>query len=155
MVGVDLEVVSPAGERAADVLGVSLALAVVDDLHRVLAGQVGLGPAGLGVDRVDPEIGRDVAIEQIELEVNQDRLLVRHLEPEPVEPGLPFAAGSRGSRRRRPSRRRRGRAAARWPAATSRWARPRWRRGLLRRVSSGRELDAHGQRPVAGVVAFS
>ena len=90
MVGVDLEVVGPAGERAADVLGVPLALAVVDDLHRVLAREIGLGPAALGVDRVDPEIGRDVAVEQIELEVNQDRLLVGDLEPEPVEARFPF-----------------------------------------------------------------
>ena len=77
MVGVDLEVIGPAGERAADVLGVPLALAVVDDLHRVLAVEIGLGPAGLGVDRVDPQIGRDVAVEQVELEVNEDRLLAR------------------------------------------------------------------------------
>ena len=116
MVGVDLEVVGPAGERAADVLRVPLALAVVDDLHRVLALQVGLGPAGLGVDRVDPQVGRDVAIEQIELEVNQDRLVVGHLESEPVEARSSLLRGSRGSRRRRPCRRRRGRAAARWPA---------------------------------------
>ena len=77
MVGVDLEVVGPAGERAADVLGVPLALAVVDDLHRVLAVQIGRGLAALGVDRVDPQIGRDVAVEQIELKVNEDRLVVR------------------------------------------------------------------------------
>ena len=37
MVGVDFEVVRPAGEGAADMLGVPLALAVVDDLHRVFA----------------------------------------------------------------------------------------------------------------------
>ena len=65
----------PARECAADVLRVPLALAVVDDLHRVLAGEIGLGLAGLGVDGVDPEIGRDVAVEQVELEVDQDRLL--------------------------------------------------------------------------------
>ena len=52
--------------------------------------EIGLGPAGLGVDGVDPQVGRDVAIEQIELKVNQDRLLAGHLETEPVEPRLTF-----------------------------------------------------------------
>ena len=77
MVGVDLEVVRPRVKRAADVLRVALALAVVDDLHRVLARQVGLGPARLRVDRVDPQVGGDVAVEQVELEVDEDRLSVR------------------------------------------------------------------------------
>ena len=69
-------------------LRVPLALAVVDDLHRVLAREVGLGPAGLRVDRVNPQVGGDVAVEQVELEVDEDRLGSVHLEPEPVETGL-------------------------------------------------------------------
>ena len=71
-------------------LGISLSLAIVDDLHRVLALEIKLGPTRLRVDRIDAEIGRDVAIEQVELEVDEDRLLVRDLEPEPVEAGFPF-----------------------------------------------------------------
>ncbi len=87
MVGVDFEVVRPPREGPADVLGVSLALAVVDDLHRVLAIEIGLGPAGLRVDRVDPEIGRDIAVEQIDLEIDEDGPLFGDLEPEPVQAG--------------------------------------------------------------------
>ena len=95
MVGVDLEIVDPSAEGSADVLGVALALAVVDDLHRVLAVRVGHRRGRFRVDRVNPKVGRDVSIKQVELEVNQDRLFVLHLEPEPVEPGLPFERFSR------------------------------------------------------------
>ena len=90
MVRVHFEIVNPSSEGSADVLRIPLALAVVHDFHRVLAGRVRQWRACLRVDRVDPEIGRYVAIQQVELEVDQDRLFVLHLEPEPVEPGLPL-----------------------------------------------------------------
>ncbi len=63
MIGVHLEIVRPASEGAADVLGVSLPLAIVDDFHRVLALEVWLGAARAGIDRVHPEIRRHVAVE--------------------------------------------------------------------------------------------
>jgi hypothetical protein len=90
MIGVDLQIISPASKRAADVLGVPFDLTVVDDLHRVLAGEIGLRLAALGVDRIGLQIGGDVAVEQIELEVDEDRFFAGHLEAKPVEPRSPF-----------------------------------------------------------------
>ena len=43
-----------------------------------------------GADGVNAKVGRDVAIEQVELEVDEDRFLVLHLEAKPVEPALAF-----------------------------------------------------------------
>jgi hypothetical protein len=63
----------------------------VDDLHRVFALQVGLGLFSFGVEPVGPEVGRDVTVQEIELKVNEDRLVIGYLETEPVEPRLTFA----------------------------------------------------------------
>ena len=62
----------------------------MDDFHRVLAAQVGFRLACAGVEGVDFEIGRDVAIQEVELKVHEDRLASRHLEAKPVEAGLPL-----------------------------------------------------------------
>ena len=85
MVRVDLEVVGSPCERPADVLRVTLALPVMDDLHRVFAGEIERRPSALVIDRVDPEVGRDVAVKEIKLEVDKDRFSTLDLEPEPVE----------------------------------------------------------------------
>ena len=37
------------------------------------------------IDRVDPEVGRDVTVKEIKLEVDKDRFSTLDLEPEPVE----------------------------------------------------------------------
>ena len=68
-------------------LRVPLALAVVDDFHRVFTGLVGDGRAG-GIDGVEPQIHRDVAVEQIELEIDEHGRGVFDFELEPVEAGL-------------------------------------------------------------------
>ena len=64
--------------------------AVVHDLHRVLAAQVGRGAIRLRVHREDPHVGRDVAVEQFELEVHEDRTVAGDIELEPVEPRASF-----------------------------------------------------------------
>ncbi len=62
----------------------------MDDLHRVLATLIGQGLATLRIDGEDPQVRRDVTVQQIELKVDEDRLSTLDLELEPVEPAFAF-----------------------------------------------------------------
>ena len=88
VVGVHAEVVRPLRERPHQVLGVPHALAVVDDLHRVLPDEVRLRPVVL--HREDGQVGRDVAVDQVEGEGDEDGLLGIDVEAEPIQPGAAF-----------------------------------------------------------------